>query len=161
MTFYRNEALAELPDFTDYSMRGRTYKYYEGTPLWPFGYGLSYADMALRDLSADKTAARVTVENRSDFEAEQVVELYVKDAHSADAPPSPILAGFARVRVGAKSSETLTVALDGAAFTVVGEDGVRRSGSGEWTLYAGFGQPDARTEELTGHKCLSVAIKEG
>ena len=161
VTFYRNEALAELPDFTDYSMRGRTYKYYEGTPLWPFGYGLSYADMALRDLSADKTTARVTVENRSDFDAEQVVELYVKDAHSADAPTHPILAGFARVRVGAKSSQTLTVALDDAAFTVVGEDGVRRSGSGEWTLYAGFGQPDARTEELTGRKCLSVAIKEG
>ena len=112
MTFYRNEALSELPDFTDYSMRDRTYKYYTGTPLYPFGYGLSYADMALRELSADRTEARVTVENRS-------------------------------------------------GFTVVGEDGVRRGGSGSWTLWAGFGQPDARTEELNGQKCLSVTIREG
>ena len=86
VTFYRNEALAQLPDFTDYSMRNRTYKYYAGTPLYPFGYGLSYADMALRDLCADQTAARVTVENRSAFSAEQVVELYLRDAGSPDAP---------------------------------------------------------------------------
>ncbi len=160
VTFYRNEALAELPEFTDYSMANRTYKYYAGEPLYPFGYGLSYADMALRDLSADKNAARVTVENRSGFDAEQVVELYLKDADSPDAPTHPILAGFARIRVAAHAAEMLTVPLDPAAFTVVGDDGVRRAGSGTWTLYAGFGQPDARTEELTGQKCLSVTIRE-
>ena len=55
----------------------------------------------------------------------------------------------------------VTVAIDPAAFTVVGADGVRRSGSGTWTLWAGFGQPDARTEELAGQKCLSVIIREG
>ena len=161
VTFYRNEALAELPDFTDYSMQNRTYKYYTGTPLYPFGYGLSYADMALSGLSADKKEARVTVENRSDFAAEQVVELYLKDTQSPDAPTHPILAGFTRVRVAAGAAEALTVALDPAAFTVVGADGVRRPGSGTWTLWAGFGQPDARTGELTGQKCLSVTIKEG
>ncbi len=160
VTFYRNEALSELPDFTDYSMQNRTYKYYTGTPLYPFGYGLSYADMALRGLSADRTEARVTVENRSGFDAEQVVELYLKDADSPDAPTHPILAGFARIRVAAHAAEMLTVPLDPAAFTVVGDDGVRRAGSGTWTLYAGFGQPDARTEELTGQKCLSVTIRE-
>ena len=159
VTFYRNEALTEeLPDFTDYSMRNRTYKYYTGTPLYPFGYGLSYADMVLRDLSADRESARVTVENRSGFDAEQVVEFYLKDEESAEAPTHPILAGFVRVRVEANASKTLTAALDPQAFTVVGEDGKRRPGSGRWTLYAGFGQPDARTEELTGQRCLSAAI---
>ena len=162
VTFYRNDALAgELPDFTDYSMHNRTYKYYTGVPLYPFGYGLSYADMALRDLTADHAAARVTVENRSGFAAEQVVELYLKDEQSPDAPPHPILAGFSRVRLEAGASETLTVPLDEAAFTVVGADGARRPGSGHWTLYAGFGQPDARTEELSGKQSLSVRIKGG
>ncbi len=160
VTFYRNEALSgELPEFTDYSMRNRTYKYYTGTPLYPFGFGLSYADMALRNLSADRETARVTVENRSDFAAEQVIELYLKDEESADAPTHPILAGFARVRVDAGTSETLNVALDPQAFTVVGADGVRRPGSGRWTLFAGFGQPDARTAELSGQPCLSAAIQ--
>ena len=160
VTFYRNEALAELPDFTDYSMMNRTYKYYTGTPLYPFGYGLSYADMTLRSLSADQAAARVTVENRSAFAAEQVLELYLKDDASPDAPPHPVLAGFARVRVEAKSATELTVPLEPSAFTVVGNDGIRRPGSGTWTLYAGFGQPDARTAELSGQQCLSATIRE-
>ena len=161
VTFYRNEALSEMPEFTDYTMRGRTYKYYTGTPLYPFGYGLSYADMALSGISADKAAACVTVENRSDFAAEQVVELYVKDEGSADAPPNPILAGFARVRLEAGERREIRVPIESSAFTVVGEDGARRGGSGRWTLYAGFGQPDARTEALTGQRCLSVTLKEG
>ena len=117
--------------------------------------------MALRDLAADRNETRVTVENRSGFDAEQVVELYVKDEQTPDAPTHPILAGFARVRVAAGTSEQLRVAIDPAAFTVVGEDGVRRPGSGTWTLWAGFGQPDARTEELSGQRCLSVTIQEG
>ena len=83
---------------------------------------------------------------------------YLKDEESAEAPTHPILAGFVRVRVEANASKTLTAALDPQAFTVVGEDGKRRPGSGRWTLYAGFGQPDARTEELTGQRCLSAAI---
>ena len=161
VTFYKNSALAVLPDFTDYSMRERTYKYYTGTPLYPFGYGLSYADMALRGLSADRTAARVTVENRSNFAAEQIVELYLKDEGSADAPRNPILAGFARVRLDAGERRKLTVPIAPSAFTVVGDDGVRRPGSGTWTLFVGFGQPDARTAELSGQPCLSVTIEGG
>ena len=159
VTFYRNEALSELPEFTDYSMRGRTYKYYEGEPLYPFGYGLSYADMALSGLTADKGGARVTVTNRSAFAAEETVELYVRDQGSPDAPTNPVLAGFGRIRLEAGESRELTLALDPRAFTVVGEDGVRRPGSGRWTVYAGFGQPDRRTEELTGKKCLTAEIR--
>ena len=113
----------------------------------------------IEQLSADRETARITVENHSDFAAEQVIELYLKDEESADAPPHPILAGFARVRVDAKKSKTLTVALDPQAFTVVREDGIRRPGSGRWTLFAGFGQPDARTEELSGQPCLSAVIQ--
>ena len=66
----------------------------------------------------------------------------------------------ARVRVAAGATEEVTVAIDPAAFTVVGADGVRRPGSGTWTLWVGFGQPDERTAELTGQRCLSVAIRE-
>ncbi len=158
VTFYRNEALAELPDFTDYSMRGRTYKHYTGEPLYPFGYGLSYADMRLSGLRADRRAAAVTVTNLSPFPAEEVVELYVKDEGSPDAPVNPVLAGFARIRLEAGESREVTVPLEERAFTVVDDAGRRLAGTGPWAVYAGFGQPDRRTEELTGKKCLSVSL---
>ncbi len=158
VTFYRDEALSEMPDFTDYSMNNRTYKYYTGTPLYPFGYGLSYADIVLTGLEADRQRARLTLENRSGFAAEQVAELYLRNEGDADAPTNGALVGFARVRLEAGERKTLTVPLSDTAFTVVGEDGVRRPGTGRWTLFAGFGQPDARTETLSGQKCRSVPI---
>ena len=159
VTFYRNEQLAELPDFTDYAMRGRTYRYLRSEPLYPFGYGLSYADMALTGLAADRETARVTVENRSAFAAEEVVELYLRDEGSADAPPNPVLCGFGRVRLEPGESRALCLPLDERAFTVVREDGTRVPGSGRWTLWAGFGQPDARTAALSGKTCLSVTVE--
>ena len=158
VTFYRNEALSELPDFTDYSMRGRTYKNYTGEPLYPFGYGLSYARFELSDLRADPAQALVRVTNRSGFAAEEVVELYVKDLGSPDAPVNPVLAGFARVRLEAGESREVRLTPDPRAFTVVGDDGTRRPGSGRWSVFAGFGQPDRRTEELTGQQCLRTEI---
>ena len=159
VTFYRNEALDEMPAFTDYSMKDRTYRYYTGTPLYPFGYGLSYADMQLSGLSADRESACVTVSNRSDFAADEVVELYIRDNESPDAPVNPILCGFARVSLAPGEQKDVHIPIQSRAFTVVTEDGERIPGSGSWTLYAGFGQPDSRTEELTGRKRLSVLIQ--
>ena len=159
VTFYHNEALAEMPEFTDYSMKDRTYRYYTGTPLYPFGYGLSYADMQLSELSADRDCACVTITNHSDISADEVIELYIKDNLSPDAPVNPVLCGFARVHLDPGREKLLTIPIQPRAFTVVTETGERIPGSGSWTLYAGFGQPDARTEELTGQKCLSVPVQ--
>ena len=158
LTFYHNEALAEMPDFTDYSMVNRTYRYYTGTPLYPFGYGLTYSDVEVTGLSAVKTAATVTVENKGSRATEEVVQLYIKDNASSDTPTNPILCGFKRVRLEAGEAKTLEVAIDPRALTVVNDAGERIPGSGSWTLYAGLGQPDKRTEELTGKTALSVQI---
>ena len=159
VTFYHNEALAEMPEFTDYSMKDRTYRYYTGTPLYPFGYGLSYADMQLSELSADRDCACVTITNHSDISADEVIELYIKDNLSPDAPVNPVLCGFARVHLDPGAEKLLTIPIRPRAFTVVTETGERIPGSGSWTLYAGFGQPDVRTEELTGQMCLHVSIQ--
>ena len=158
VTFYRNEALDEMPAFTDYSMKDRTYRYYTGTPLYPFGYGLSYADMELSELSADRDCACVTITNNSDISADEVIELYIRDNKSQDAPVNPVLCGFARVHLDPGAEKLLTIPIQPRAFTVVTESGGRIPGSGVWTLYAGFGQPDARTEALSGRTCLSVQI---
>ena len=159
VTFYRNDALGEMPAFTDYAMTNRTYRYYTGTPLYPFGYGLSYADIAMTSLSADRSAAEVTVENRSAFPADEVVQLYIKDRHSPDAPLHPLLCGFSHVSLEAGERRRVRVPIDPRAFTVVSAEGTRMPGSGEWTLYAGFGQPDALTEKLTGKPCLSAVLR--
>ena len=157
VTFYHNEALAEMPDFTDYSMKNRTYRYYTGTPLYPFGYGLTYGDVNVTGLTADRTAAAVTLENRG-AATEEVVQLYIHDNGSADAPTNPILCGFLRVSMGKGEVKTVTVPIDPAALTVVNDAGQRVPGSGSWTLYAGLGQPDDRTAQLTGKKALSIEL---
>ena len=159
VTFYKNEALEELPDFTDYRMAGRTYRYYTGAPLYPFGYGLSYADMELSELSATRERAKLTVQNKSAFAAGEVVQLYIRDEGSADAPTNPVLCGFLRLRLEPGETRLVSVPIDPRAFTVVTPSGERVPGSGRWTLYAGFGQPDRRTEELTGRTCLSTGIR--
>ncbi len=158
VTFYRNDALAHMPAFTDYSMRGRTYRYYRETPLYPFGYGLSYGSCSLSALEADTGHARLTVRNESDRELEEVVELYLHDESSAFAPPNPVLCGFRRIRLAPHEEKALTIEIDKAAFTVVNDAGERLPGSGSWTLYAGFGAPDQRTAELTGRKPLSLPL---
>ena len=158
VTFYRNEDLAALPDFTDYSMTGRTYRYFRGTPLYPFGFGLSYGDCRLTALSADVNRAAVTVKNCGDRDAEEVIQLYLKDEKSVLAPPNPILCGFRRIALAAGEEKSFDLAIDERAFTVVDEAGRRYPGSGSWTLYAGLGGPDERTRELTGREALSISI---
>ena len=158
VTFYRNAALAEMPDFTDYSMKNRTYRYYTGEPLYPFGYGLTYGDVAVTGLEADREKATVRVENRG-AATQDVIQLYIRDTGSQDAPTNPILCGFLRVELAAGEIKTLDIPLDPKAFTVVNEQGQRVAGVGPWTLYAGTGQPDARTEALTGKKAASFEMK--
>ena len=159
VTFYRNEALDEMPDFTDYSMRNRTYRYYTGEPLYPFGYGLTYGDVVVTGVAADQSTASVTVENRGAQATEDIVQLYIKDEDSADAPPNPVLCGFQRVSLRPGEKKTVDVTIDGGAFTVVNIEGKRVPGSGSWTLYAHTGQPDTRTFRLTGRTAARTDIR--
>ena len=109
VTFYRNEALSDMPAFTDYAMSGRTYRYYRGEPLYPFGYGLSYGDCEVIALSADRTNAVVSMVNRGPRDTEEVIQLYLRDEDSPFAPPNPILCGFKRIFLAAGAQKTLSV----------------------------------------------------
>ena len=158
VTFYYNSALDEMPDFTDYSMKGRTYRYYTGRPLYPFGYGLSYSKCEVLSLEADRGGAEVRVRNSGAFDTDEVIEIYLRDEESPFAPPNPILCGFRRIRLKAGEEATVHASIHPDALTVVNDGGKRIPGSGEWTLYAGFGAPDKRTEELTGQKVLKISL---
>ena len=160
VTFYKNSALQEMPDFTDYSLRNRTYKYYEGSALYPFGYGLTYGNCCVESVSIEGGTVRVTAVNKGSMDTEDVLQLYLRDEGSSLAPVNPVLCGFCRVSLAVNEQKTFELTVDPNAFTVVTEEGTRIPGSGPWTLYAGFGGPDARTRELTGSPSLSLHIEK-
>ncbi len=157
VTFYYNSALEEMPAFTDYAMTNRTYRYYTGKPLYPFGYGLTYGDTSAVSVTADRNAARVVVRNDG-AATEDVLQLYIKDEISPFAPVNPVLCGFRRIALERGEEKEITVALPKEAFQVCNDEGEFVDGSGRWTLYASFGQPDPRTQELTGKKAVKCAI---
>ena len=156
VTFY--ESIQDLPDFTDYSMKNRTYRYYTGKPLYPFGYGLSYTSFGLEVIDASEEAVTVCVRNLGQMDADAVIEIYAKTEDPEDAL-HPHLCAFGRVSVCAEGEVKKTLKLDPNAFTVVDENGERRPGKGSRTLWIGFSQPDARSAELTGTKPVRVTIK--
>lgn len=141
VTFYKNEALGEMPDFTDYSMAGRTYRYYTGKPLYPFGFGLTYGDCRVKEYSVrpeDNTVSAI-IENVGKTATGNVLQVYVRDKQSPFAPVNPVLAGFKRVYLAAGEEQSVCVELNKNALTVVNDEGVRVPGSGDYEFVVTFG----------------------
>ncbi len=140
VTFYRG--VDQLPPFTDYAMKGRTYRYFKGEPLLPFGFGLSYSTFAYSGLVAKRTArgaeVRATVRNASSRDGDEVVQLYV--AGGAD-PEAPIrsLRGFQRVHLRAGESREVTFTLEAADLPKTPVE-----------ISVGGGQPVGRTAHVAG-----------
>ena len=160
VTFYRNTD--DLPDFEDYSMKGRTYRFIETEPLYPFGYGLTYSDVSIDEarIEGDRTSGAkisVTVRNDSSMTAAEVVQVYAK-SDDADEARNGKLAGFARVTCEGGKSVDIVIDIPSENLRVVRQDGSRVLPEGEIKLYVGFGQPDARTEALTGKKSAELTI---
>ena len=162
VTFYHNEQLDRMPAFTDYTMKGRTYRYFGEKPLYPFGFGLTYGDVSVQQASLrqedGQAAVDVTLFNAGKRDTEEVVQIYCQNEGSENAPLNPRLCAFKRVFVpaGAAVQATLTVHPD--QFRVVNEEG-KPVEEGKIVLYAGVGQPDERTKELTGHKAVKLELK--
>lgn len=155
VTFY--ETADRLPDFTDYSMKNRTYRYASDNILYPFGYGLTYSDVICTGITYKDGTAVVTAENRGSVDTEDVIQLYIKD-YSECAVPNVSLCGFKRIRI--KPGEKLTVEIPVAerSFTAVNENGERKICGSRFTLFAGNHQPDALSSKLCGTECVSVEI---
>ena len=164
LTFY--ESSDDLPDIKDYSMKNRTYRYFEGTPLYPFGFGLTYSDCCVNAMSVDKAEGEfdgvnvtVSVKNNGSVDTEEVVQVYIKDEEFELAVRNFSLCGFKRISLKAGEEKTVTVKIDKRAFTSVDADGNREIFSKKFTLFAALSQPDSRSEELTGHKALSAVVE--
>jgi beta-glucosidase len=163
LTFYYNEDLSHMPDFTDYALTGRTYRYLSREPLYPFGFGLTYGDIrveAARVLSAsaeDGAIVELELCNRGQTATEDVAQLYIR-ADSPFAPPNPVLCAFGRVALAPDQSTKLTLKIASESLSVVNDEGARIACS-HFALYAGLSQPDARSRELTGQAPICLALK--
>ena len=164
VTFYAG--LDGLPAFTDYSMKNRTYRYFEGKPLWGFGYGLSYTSFQYGPvkLSADSLqagdplTATVTVTNTGKVGGDEVVEAYVKTPQAGG--PIHSLAGFERITLAPGASKEVTLKIDPRAISSVDDQGNRSILAGKYMLSVGGAQPEetaAKSEagfSVVGSKAL-------
>ena len=161
VTFYRNEQLAEMPDFTDYALKGRTYRYFAGKPLYPFGFGLTYGDAAVEKAELTQEEGKYIVDivarNFGKRDTQDVVQVYCQNEGSENAPLNPRLIAFKRVFIPAGQEAHVSIRLDCEAFKVVNDQGERIS-EGKVVLYVGMGQPDERTKELTGHEAVKLEL---
>jgi beta-glucosidase len=168
ITFYRS--LDQLPPFDDYSMKNRSYRYFTGQPLYPFGHGLSYAQFKYSKLSVPKKAVAgapvaisVQVENEGGTEADEVVQVYVSAAETKAEAPLRALKGFQRLTLNPGEKRVVRFTLDERALSLVAADGQRVVAPGRFTIAVGGKQPgltgtaDAKTTmvltsalELTG-----------
>lgn len=173
VTFY--ESLDELPEFTDYHMEGRTYRYMKGTAQYPFGYGLTYGDVQVTGTRIeevekasdtdgkefDPAALTVTAEvyNAGKYATDEVLQVYVKNHDSAEDGKHPELCAFARIHLKPGEKKQICIPVGHRALTIVGEDGVRRDDGHSYTFYVGCSQPDVRSEELTGKKAVEIVYE--
>lgn len=165
VTFYHDDD--ELPDFEDYSMDGRTYKFFKGEPLYPFGFGLGYSRFAFRDLQVDRSTVKtgealqttVTVENQGAVEAEEVVQLYIRAHESSHRLPRHKLCGVQRVSLKPGEKITVRFSVSPEAIALIDENGAQVFELGAFTLFAGGCQPDEQSQTMYGSTCASASFE--
>ncbi len=155
LTFYTS--LDQLPAFEDYAMKDRTYRYFTGTPLFSFGYGLSYTSFAYTPLilsgekvkAGDPVAVDTQVKNTGPRAGDEVVELYLTQPKGSETPRR-VLAGFTRVHLGPGESTRVSFTVDPRSLSQVDAQGHRTILPGNYTVFVGGGQPDTAATIHTG-----------
>lgn len=161
VTFYRSTD--ELPAFTDYSMKGRTYRYMKTEALYPFGYGLSYTDFAYSNVAVssntvgeDGVDVTATVTNTGKVAGGETVQVYVKVC--GEDTPNAQLKGIRKLHLAAGESADVKIHLPKEAFGLFDENGVLQVKAGDVKVYVGGQAPDTRSEKLTGKKVAELAL---
>jgi len=155
VTFYTG--VDQLPPFEDYAMKGRTYRYLEAKPLYPFGYGLSYTTFSYSDLTLPKNAikagdsltAEVTVTNTGKLEGDEVAQFYLGFPKVPGAPLRA-LRGFKRVHLRAGESQQVRFELKERDLSMVSQAGEPIIAKGKYSVSVGGGQPGTEAPSVAG-----------
>ncbi|MBN2083681.1 MAG: glycoside hydrolase family 3 C-terminal domain-containing protein [Anaerolineales bacterium] len=147
VTFYRSTK--DLPAFDSYEMENRTYRYFQGDPLYPFGYGLSYTSFAYRNLeitpaeirSGESVSVQVEVENTGSVAGDEVAQLYLTDVEASQPVPRLQLQGFTRLHLLPGEKQTVRFTITPAQMSFAGEDGEWILEAGGFRVWVGGGQP--------------------
>ena len=142
VTFYKS--VDQLPPFTDYSMQGRTYRYFKGEPLYPFGYGLSYTKFVYANLRVAKSVkagepvkVSIDVTNTGDREGDEVVQLYLTDTAASAPVPIRALVGFDRISLRPREKRTVAFTITARQMSLIDERGKRVIEPGEFSIGVG------------------------
>jgi beta-glucosidase len=167
VTFYKDTS--QLPNFEDYSMQNRTYRYFAGKPLYSFGYGLSYTAFSYSSITVptapvhggDPVEAVATVTNTGKVAGDEVVELYLKFP-PVDGAPRVALRGFQRIHLDPGESRQVKFELKNRDLGMVTATGQPVIAAGDYTITLGGGQPDTGAPGVTGrfHIDSQVALPE-
>ena len=163
VTFYHSDR--DLPEFTDYAMKGRTYRYMEKEALYPFGYGLSYTKFGFKNAAvsaneADSDGLDVTVDvtNEGSVAGRESVEVYVKAER--ENTPNAQLKGLAKVELQPGETKQVKIHLPLAAFALCNEEGTPIVEAGSYSVYVGASQPDARSVALMGQAPAKLTVTQ-
>ncbi|WP_319559151.1 glycoside hydrolase family 3 C-terminal domain-containing protein [Marispirochaeta sp.] len=165
VTFYASTD--ELPDFKDYSMKNRTYRYMTGEALYPFGFGLSYTSFEYRDLSlgsdkievGDKLECRAKVKNSGSRESGETVQMYLKDMEAGTIVPNWELKAVRKLNLKPGEETEVRFTLTDRHMTMIDDKGRRILEPGQYTVYIGGSQPDKRSTRLTGSEVQSATFE--
>ncbi|MCR5457398.1 MAG: glycoside hydrolase family 3 C-terminal domain-containing protein [Clostridiales bacterium] len=163
ITFVKN--LDDVPSFTDYSMKNRTYRYFGGTPLYPFGYGLSYTSFKLSEVNSDKNiiekSGNITITgkltNTGKVSGAETVQVYIESGIKG--APKYQLKGLKKLSLKPGESKEFSLTLTDDSFGVYDEEPKKIIRKGTYKVYVGTAQPDSRTTELTGHKPCVIKVE--
>ena len=155
VTFYTG--VDQLPPFEDYAMKGRTYRYFEGKPLYPFGYGLSYTTFSYKSLALPTAAvtagepatAEVTVTNTGSRAGDEVVQLYLTFPDVKGAPLRALRA-FQRIHLNPGQSQKVELHLNPRDMSMVSESGKPMIPEGKYSVSVGGGQPNTGVSTVLG-----------
>jgi beta-glucosidase len=147
VTFYKN--VDELPDFLDYTMKGRTYRYYTGEALFPFGYGLSYTTFQMGKPVYSNNTVRVNVKNTGTRDGMETVQVYIRNTADKEGPLKTLRA-YQQVSLKAGESKTISIPLSRQSFE--GWDAktnTMRVVPGKYELMVGNSSADTALQRLT------------
>jgi beta-glucosidase len=158
------KSLDQLPAYEDYTMKGRTYRYMEAEPLYPFGFGLSYTTFSYSDLKLSSTSVKknqpveveVTVTNTGKVSSEEVVQLYISHVDSKIPAPLFSLNGIKRVNLAPGASEKVKFTITPQMYSVINDKGVAVIQPGKVRVSVGGSLPGSRSEALGSAKAVQA-----